>query len=269
VHCVSFKLFFSTVAWLLLMSTSSHAAGDADSNTVSVEYLEGGSERCVVLLHGLARTSSSMSKLGDALKSEGYSVALVDYPSRDYSVEVLSNLAVEAGLQRCRKHGHARLYFVTHSLGGILIRAYLTEHVIPELERIVMLAPPNHGSAVVDNVKGIPGVAWLNGPAFLQIGTDELSLPVNLGKIAVDTAVIAGTRSVNLILSIFLENPDDGKVSLESARLEGMCAMLAIAVSHPFIMKDEVAIEQTLVYLNTGEFSLSSAEYPDCASRKS
>jgi hypothetical protein len=208
-----------------------------------------------------------MSNLGAALQNAGYSVALVDYPSRNHSIEILSNLAVHTGVENCLKNGNTRLYFVTHSLGGILVRAYLNEHLIPELERIVMLAPPNHGSAVVDNVKDIPGVVWLNGPAFLELGTDEQSVPLALGEITTDTAVIAGTRSVNPILSTFLDHPDDGKVSVESARLEGMCAMLVIAVSHPFIMEDEVAIEQTLAYLNTGKFSLSSAEYLDCESR--
>jgi hypothetical protein len=266
VHCVSYKLIYSALICLLLTSTSSLANGDAE--TVSVGYTGDDSGRCVVLLHGLARTSSSMSNLGDALRKEGYSVALVDYPSRNHPIQVLSNLAVDTGVQSCRKNGNTRIYFVTHSLGGILVRAYLNEHVIPELERIVMLAPPNHGSAVVDNVRDVPGVVWLNGPAFLELGTDEQSVPLALGEIKADTAVIAGTRSINPILSTFLEHPDDGKVSVESARLEGMCAMLVIAVSHPFIMDDEVAIKQTLAYLNTGEFSLASAEYLDCESRE-
>lgn len=266
-HRILYKTLLSVFICLMLISTSSLALSDAE--TVSVDYTEGDSGRCVVLLHGLARTSSSMSNLGEALHKEGYSVALVDYPSRNHPIDVLSHLAVDTGLHSCRTNGSSQLYFVTHSLGGILVRAYLNEHVIPELERIVMLAPPNHGSTVVDNVKDVPGVVWLNGPAFLELGTDDQSVPLALGEIKSDTAVIAGTRSVNPILSTFLEHPDDGKVSVESARLEGMCAMLVIAVSHPFIMEDEVAIEQTLAYLNTGEFSLASAEYLDCDARRS
>lgn len=263
---ILFTSIVSALLCLLLLTTTTQAQADAEA--VSVDYFDGDSERCVILLHGLARTSASMSELGNALNEGGYSVSLVDYPSRIHSIEILSKLAVDTGVNSCLDNGNTRLYFVTHSLGGILIRAYLDKHVIPGLERIVMLAPPNHGSAVVDNVKDVPGVAWLNGPAFLELGTDEQSVPLNLGKINTDTAVIAGTRSVNLLLSNFLENPDDGKVSVESARLDGMCAMLVIAVSHPFIMKDEVAIEQTLAYLNTGKFSEISAEYLDCEARE-
>ena len=265
-HKVLYTLTLLLLAGLVFVNNSSHAADAAD--TVSVDYSDGDSGRCVILLHGLARTSSSMVPLGKAMEEAGFSVALVDYPSRSHSIEALSTIAVDAGLKQCRDGGNTQLYFVTHSLGGILIRAYLSKQDIPELERIVMLAPPNHGSAVVDNAKEVPGVVWFNGPAFLELGTDEQSVPLALGEINVDTAVIAGTRSVNLILSNFLDNPDDGKVSVESARLEGMCAMLVIEVSHPFIMKDEVVIEQTVTYLSTGEFSLASAEYLKCESRE-
>lgn len=264
-HFASYPFICLLLTSLLVVSTSSRAA--SEEIAVSVEYRSGDSGRCVVLLHGLARTASSMGSLGSALNKRGYSVAIVDYPSRNHSIEVLSGLAVGTGIQSCRKNGNKHMYFVTHSLGGILVRAYLKEHLIPDLERIVMLAPPNHGSAIVDNIKEVPGVVWLNGPAFLELGTGAQSVPLGLGEIGADTAVIAGTLSINPILSTFLDHPDDGKVSVESARLEGMCAMLAIWVSHTFIMEDEVAIQQTLAYLDTGKFSLASAEYFDCESR--
>ena len=56
--------------------------------------------------------------------------------------------------------------------------------------------------------------------------------------------MIAGTRSINLVLSTYLPDPDDGKVSVASARLEGMCGFLTLPVSHPFIMKDKDVIDQ-------------------------
>ncbi|MGD8583428.1 MAG: alpha/beta hydrolase, partial [Gammaproteobacteria bacterium] len=82
---------------------------------------------CVVLLHGLARTSSAMEKLQTALENNGYTVANVDYPSRKKPVEELSDIAVESGVQKCREEPNDRIHFVTHSLGGILVRYYL-EH---------------------------------------------------------------------------------------------------------------------------------------------
>jgi len=220
---------------------------------------------CVVLLHGLARTAASFSSMENALEEVGYKVANVDYSSRDFPIEMLSDLAVSSGLAECGKAIDVT-HFVTHSLGGILVRHYLSLNAIDSLGRIVMLAPPNHGSAVVDSLKNVPGVSRFNGPAFLQLGTDENSIPMQLGPITAPTGVIAGTQSVNLFLSIFLDNPDDGKVSVESTRLEGMCAMLTLPVSHPFIMKDETAIAQTLEFLATEKFSLTHAEHFDCSS---
>ncbi len=249
-----------------VLSLSPLTSMGADPIDVHVNVSVGESAECAILLHGLARTSTSMASMGRALNAAGFTVASVDYPSRKHRIGFLSERAVRAGVDACRDAKGERLYVVTHSMGGILIRDYLSRHNVPELARIVMLAPPNHGSAVVDNVKDVPGLQWLNGPAFLQLGTDENSLPLQLGPIAVDTAVIAGTISINLFLSTFLENPDDGKVSVESARLDGMCAMLTVPVSHPYIMKDETVIIETLLYLQTGRFSEPTAEYFDCQS---
>jgi len=69
------------------------------------------------------------------------------------------------------------------------------------------------------------------------------------------------------MLSTFLPDPDDGKVSVESSKLEGMCAHLQVHVSHPFIMEDEEVMPEVISYLKTGRFLSEKAEYPDCAYR--
>jgi hypothetical protein len=249
---------------------ASAAAAESSAIQAHVEFTlpeqaaDNGNGRCVVLLHGLARTASSMRKMASALNSAGYTVANVDYPSRHFQIAELSKVVVAAGVAQCRANHARNIYMVAHSLGAILIRDYLHRHEVSEIERVVMLGPPNHGSAVVDKLKHLPSVVWFNGPAFLQLGTGDNSVPRQLGPVTVDTAVIAGTRSINLILSTFLENPDDGKVSVNSARVDGMCALLTLPVSHPFIMKNDMSIAQTLHYLNSGRFSLPHAEYSDC-----
>lgn len=225
------------------------------------------SDQCVLLLHGLARTSASMRPMAEYLADAGFLVINIDYPSRHFSISELSSMAIPRGLDVCHKYGSSQLYAVTHSLGGILLRHYLFRQTIPALKRIVMLAPPNKGSGVVDNLRDLPGFRWLNGPAGDQLGTDDASVPRSLGPIKKDTAIIAGTTSINLFLSTFLEDPDDGKVSLQSARLDGMCAFLPVPVAHPFIMKDETVLIEVLSYLTTGLFTDLHAEYPDCSHR--
>ena len=226
-----------------------------NADTSGVETRESGDE-CVILLHGLARSSGSMEKLAGRLTDAGYVVANIDYPSRKQTVETLAPLAIDQGLAQCHTEAgdNAVVNVVTHSMGGILVRQYLSNNPAAITGRVVMLAPPNNGSEVVDKFRDIPGYKWLNGPAGRQLGTGQDSVPRSLGAAEFDVGVIAGTRSINLLLSQHLPNPDDGKVSVESARLEGMCDFMTVAVSHPFIMRDNKVIDQVFHYLDNGKF---------------
>jgi pimeloyl-ACP methyl ester carboxylesterase len=227
---------------------------------VSLASIQVRADECVVLLHGLARTAGSMSVLEETLVGEGYRVANIDYPSREHPIEYLSELAVGTGLAQCEEHDASSVNFVTHSLGGILVRDYYARH--PELTpgRVVMLGPPNQGSEVVDNLRDTPGFELINGPAGLQLGTDEGSVPSQLGPVTFELGVIAGTESINLLLSTFLPDPDDGKVSVQSARVSGMCSFLTVPVSHPFLMSDEAVVLQATAFLRSGKFSADNAE---------
>jgi len=219
---------------------------------------------CVILLHGLARTSASLNRIETALVSAGYLVANIDYPSRSDVIEVLAPQAIEKGLARCREQSAERISVVTHSLGGILARFYLENHEVSELHHVVMLAPPNQGSKVVDVYRHVPGYQLLNGPAGLQLGTDTDSVPLALGPVAFDLGVIAGNRTINFILSQFLDNPDDGKVSVASTRVEGMCGFIEMPVTHALMMRNRKVIDQVLHYLEYGEFSGEGAENGLC-----
>ncbi len=223
--------------------------------------------QCVILLHGLARTSSSMNDMQDALDDAGFVVAKIDYPSRTQPIETLAGPAVQKGISECRAKTSGTIHVVTHSMGGILFRQYVSTDGVDAFGRTIMLAPPNKGSEAVDALREVPGFQWLNGPAGLQLGTDENSVPLRLGPATSDVAVIAGTFSINLVLSTYLPDPDDGKVSVESTRLDGMCAHLQVDVSHPFIMEDDDVIEEVIAYLQHGKFISEQAEYPDCPFR--
>ncbi len=229
-------------AWLigaLLLSTGVVSAAD-----------------CVVLLHGLARTATSMSPMQRALAEEGFETANIDYPSRDHSVEELAELAIPEGLEACRSiEGVERIHFVTHSLGGILLRQYLSQNSIAELGRVVMLGPPNQGSAAVDELRDLPGFDWLNGPAGLQLGKGEQSVPLKLGPATFELGVIAGNRTIDPITSAVLDNPDDGRVSVADTKLEGMTDFVEVEHSHAFMMRMHEPIRLTVRFLRSGAFS--------------
>jgi pimeloyl-ACP methyl ester carboxylesterase len=207
---------------------------------------------CVILLHGLARSDSSMKTMEAELNNAGYTAINYDYPSTQYPVEKLANDAISDALSKCPEQ--STVHFVTHSMGGILVRQYLSQHSIENLGRVVMLGPPNKGSEVVDTLHNMPGYELINGPAGHQLGTDIESIPNKLGPANFELGIIAGTRSINLILSTMLPNTDDGKVTVENTKLEGMKDHIALPVTHPFMMNNKDVIEQVIHFLKLGTF---------------
>ncbi|MFH2092931.1 MAG: alpha/beta hydrolase [Pseudomonadota bacterium] len=209
----------------------------------------------VILLHGLARTKASMSRIQTHLQQHGFMVVNQGYPSRNNPIEMLSGNTIPLALEQCKKHCAQKIHFVTHSLGGILVRHYLAHNVLTNLGRVVMLSPPNSGSEVVDKLKNLFFFKWLNGPAGRQLGTDADSIPNQLGLPDYELGIIAGDQTVNPILSWLIPGKNDGKVSVERARLEGMKDFLIVHKSHPFIMNDPFVLEQIQNFIVDGKFS--------------
>ena len=207
---------------------------------------------CVVLLHGLARSHRSMAKLEKALTKQGYSTINMAYPSTKYPIEELAENTISNALTRC--HNCAQVHFVTHSLGGILVRHYLANHTIENLGRVVMLGPPNKGSNIVNKLHQFAVYKFINGPAGLQLGSEESSLPNQLGAVNFELGVIAGTRTVNPLLSLMLEKPNDGKVSVENSKVDGMTEHLALPVTHTFMMNNSSVISYVIHFLKHGTF---------------
>lgn len=233
--------------------------GCAISTTQPVMDAGAAPRGCVVLLHGLARSAGSMSKLEDRLREAGFSVANIDYMSREHPVEALAPDAVGRGLDACRRARAEQVHFVTHSMGGILVRWYLARTPVPELGRVVMLGPPNQGSEIVDKYANAPGFRSFTGLAGRQLGTEPTSLPNQLGPVTYPVGVIAGTGTVNPILSSSIPGEDDGKVAVERTKVAGMADFITLPVSHTFLMRDDEVIRQTLAFLRDGRFDHAAA----------
>src|SRR3990172_1237294 len=187
--------------------------------------------------------------------SMNYVTCHIGYPSTKYTIEVLAADYVLPRIRECVKTDSESVSFVTHSLGGIIVR-YIRK-TVPEMNfgRVVMLGPPNHGSELVDNLGGWRIFQWVNGPAGQQLGANQESVPNKPGAATFEVGIIAGNKPFLEPFKSYITGQSDGKVSVESAKLEHMSDYVILPVTHSLMMRNKAVIEQTLSLLKHGHFT--------------
>lgn len=208
----------------------------------------------VVLLHGLNRTSGSMDDLAAALAATGRRVVNLDYPSSRYPVAELSR-RLGTRLDACCAAALAGgIDFVTHSLGGILVRELHRQRPGLAIRRVVMLAPPNRGSEVADALHDSALYKLVTGPVGQELGTGADGIASRLGPVRFELGVIAGTSTVNPLWSWIVPGEDDGTVAVDRTRVAGTVDFIRLDADHTFIMHDPAVIEQAVHFIETGRF---------------
>jgi triacylglycerol lipase len=218
----------------------------------------------VVLLHGLGRTQRSMVTLGRRLEGCGLSVVNIGYRSRSGPINELSAYVWEEIGRRCTDRDR-RIHFVTHSLGGIILRHGLKTYGLNTLGRSVMLSPPNQGSEVIDILGRFSICRAILGPAGIQLGTTRHSLPNQLGPVDFELGVIIGDQSLSSIPplpSSLFGGANDGKVSVARAGIPGMADLLVLPCGHTFIMNSLTVAAQVSHFMRHGVFERSSGGLP-------
>ncbi|GHB91489.1 esterase/lipase family protein [Cerasicoccus arenae] len=223
------------------------------SKTKINEYGQPGGET-IILLDGIGPKFRHLGLMINMLQKPGRRVLLIDYPSTRNTIESLVEEELVPAIASAKIEREQPLHFVTFSMGGLMARTYLKDHAPANLGRVVHIAPPNHGSEVADWLKKIPLFRWGFGKSGQQLTTDSTSLPNTLGPACYEAGVIAGCRSLDPWFGWMFKGPNDGKVSVESARLDGMTDFAIVPSSHYLIMNHPQTLALTDRFLQEGNF---------------
>jgi pimeloyl-ACP methyl ester carboxylesterase len=208
----------------------------------------------VVLLHGISRTARSFRKMQAALESVGYATLNLDYASRRKALEALAE-DIHPAIQRFADGIDGSVHFVCHSMGGLLARVYVARYRPKRLGRVVMLGTPNSGSEIADRLGHLRLYRAFFGPAGQQLGTQrDGAINALFPPVDYPVGIIAGNRSIYPLASAFLPKPHDGRVSIANTKLDGMADHIVIPASHPWLMRNSIAIAQTIAFLKDGTF---------------
>lgn len=218
----------------------------------------------VILVHGLWRSGRSFRRMARALEAQGWRSRIWDYSSQRYTIQQLAR-QFSAYLRGLPEHQQGRLYFVGHSLGGLVIRAALANEAPPNLGRVVQIGTPNNGVKLIRRLYRWQWLAYLYGKPVLELpeGAPWLqALPQPTGE----WGVIAGEKRMDWV------NPNawlryafgeteaaDGTVEVRNARLPGMRDFIVLPVGHTWLPQHPEVIRQTLAFLRTGQFEKTVA----------
>jgi len=194
----------------------------------------------IVLLHGLGRTSRSMKKLEKVLNKDGYQPININYPTRNDKIEDIVEKYLKTELKEKCLDRNRKINFITHSMGGILVRYFLASNKLDNLGKVIMLAPPNKGSETANKWANRKIGKYILGPAISQLTSFKNSFVNNLPKPSYELGIIAGKY--------------DGKVSIEKTQLEGAKDFLIVPRFHTFIMNANEVTAAIELFLKKGSF---------------
>lgn len=216
--------------------------------------------KAVLLLHGLAGPRWSMQLLAQYLhKHADYQAFVFEYASTRSTID--DQARGFANVVRSLE-GIEQINLVGHSMGNIVIRRYLAGDDTPaqgwrpdpRIGRIVMIAPPNHGSSTATRLSDNWVFKKLLGESGRQLGVEWADLEKRLAIPSVEFGIIAGGFGNSLGLSLSVPGDDDGRISVETTRLAGATDFVVVPAVHEFIANDPRVFAMTHKFLASGYF---------------
>ncbi len=192
----------------------------------------------VVLVHGMGRSQFSMVPMQHRLGKQGFRTLNYGYDSFGPDIATIAEDLNAVIARETEGDPPAKVHFVTHSLGGIVVRQLIADDRPENLGRVVMMAPPNQGSHTADRLSR--WVGWMLRP-ISELKTENSTVAAMAPPEAVEIAIIAGDS--------------DGKVSLEESQLEGAAEHVVVESGHTFIMNKPSVARLTGCFLRTGATS--------------
>lgn len=213
----------------------------------------------VILVHGIMRSSKSMSDLAGELRQAGYTVFSFDYPSSQVGI-----LAAAEYLDSVIRQldGIDELHLVCHSMGGLIVRAYFAQHRDPRIRRVVMLGTPNTGAELADLLCTNLVYRVVFGPAGQQLVTSEQGLIPQLPAPPCEFAVIAGGRGTPSGWNPLIPGDDDGTVAVARTRLPGASDFIVVPAIHSFLPSHPEAMAAVVRFLEGGRLRASGERQP-------
>ena len=201
----------------------------------------------VILLHGIWMRGIAMLPLARRLRSAGFLVDTLDYPSVVGSWDDSARRLAE----HWRERGPQNVHVVGHSLGGMLALHVAANFADLPAGRIVCLGSPLRGSAAASRMGRLPGGQWLMGQSSPVL---HEGLPAWQGQRPV--GVIAGSTPVGLgsLLGV-LKQPHDGTVGVEETRLDGIQAHQVVGYTHTGLAFSSEVAAMTVAFLRAGRFA--------------
>lgn len=213
----------------------------------------------VVLLHGIFRSSKAMQRLHDRLVKDGYLVVPFDYPST--RIDIAAS-AMMLGQVVKSLEGVEKISFVTHSMGGLVVRSWLNQGGDPRARCLVMMGTPNKGAEVADVLRDWHLYRFILGPAGQQLVADRSGAISRLPVPEIPFAVIAGGKGTTDGYNPLIPGDDDGLVAVSSALLEGAEDSIEVPVLHSFLPFNAEVIDHVARYLKTGALRASGVCVP-------